>query len=154
LFEYYPIFQSHEDSGSHQFFFDTTHGHRYFVRFTPAHYLFLIDCIPCKNIFEVSFHHEKKDGTPDERVKHTIIHLILTFISEHRGPIVYVCDNLDNKERGRLRLFNRWFREFQSNEFTHHSLTIDFKDYVQIVGIITFEWDLNASDYFNFLETF
>lgn len=153
MFEHYPIFTSHEHAGSHQFFFDTTHGHRYFVRFTPAHYLFQPNCIPCKNTFEVSFHHEKS-RTRDERVKHTIIHLILTFISEHRGPIVYVCDNLDKKERGRQRLFNRWFQQVQSNEFRHSSTTFEFEDYTQIVGIITFEWDLSADDYLHFLEIF
>lgn len=154
MFDHYPIFSSHENPGSHQFFFDTTHGYRYFVRFMPAHYLFQTGCIPCKNVFEMSFHHEMKGGAFDQRIKYTIIHLILKFISEHRGPIIYVCDNLDNKERGRQRLFNRWFQEVQSNEFRHNSTTIDFEDYTQVVGIITFEWDLNADDYFKFLEIF
>ncbi|MET7253877.1 DUF6169 family protein [Dyadobacter fermentans] len=154
MLEHYPVFPSQEISGSHQYFFDTTHGHRYFVRFTPAHYLFQIDCAPCKNTFEVSFHHEEKIQIPDQRVKYTIIHLILKFISEHQGPIVYVCDNLDKKERGRRRLFNRWFQESPSNEFRHNSTAIEFEDYTQIVGIITFEWDLNADDYFNSLEIF
>ncbi|SDF75753.1 hypothetical protein SAMN04487996_112113 [Dyadobacter soli] len=150
----YPIFSSQENSGSYQFFFDTTHGHRYFVRFTPAHYLFQTRCIPCKNVFEVSFHHEGENAESDPRIKQTIIHLILKFISEHRGPVVYVCDNLDNKERGRQRLFNRWFQELRLDEFRLESTIIEFEHYTQIVGIITFDWDLSADDYFNFLEIF
>jgi hypothetical protein len=154
LSDHYAIHLFKHTADSFEFFFETKRAIKYFVRFTRATYLFQETCIPCSNIFEISFSPETHSSGKDPRTRNTIIKLIANFIAENRTPVLYVCDNLDNREFPRLKLFKQWFKETKSDEFQHDYRILEFEDYRVILGIIAYKWDTAFDGYFEYLENY
>jgi hypothetical protein len=51
-------------------------------------------------------------GQPyDKRVEITIVTILNTFFSDNKNSLLYVCDNLDNRQQGRYRKFDIWFEK-------------------------------------------
>ena len=55
--------------------------------------------------------HIIRDKSFDSRVQQTIIAIILEFFKQDENILLYTCDNSDNREAARSRLFLRWFNE-------------------------------------------
>lgn len=52
-------------------------------------------------------------SSADPRIKVTVIHLLeLLFNAEPQTVIIYVCDQSDERQKTRGRLFNRWFSSY------------------------------------------
>jgi hypothetical protein len=152
LTEQYLIHLYQHTSQLIEYLFETEYGAQYYVTFRPAHYQFKIDCVPCQNVFEVSFNPESTSPVPDYRIRNTVIHSIRKFIDEQRAPLLYVCDNLDQREFSRQRLFSRWFDESNTRELQHGCRVIKVDDYTLIVGIVSFQWDTHFNHYFEQIE--
>lgn len=150
--EQYPIHLYQHTSQLIEYLFVTEYGTQYYVTFRPAHYHFRTDCLPCQNVFEVAFSPDSTIPAPDYRIKNTVIHLLRTFLDEQRAPLLYVCDNLDQREFARQRLFSRWFDESRTAELQHGCHVIKVEDYNLIVGIVSFRWDTHFSNYFEQIE--
>jgi Family of unknown function (DUF6169) len=67
----------------------------------------------------------------DKRVEITIINILSTFFNDNKNSLIYVCSNLDNRERARSRKFNSWFNknatfavEKYDINFTMHNIII------------------------------
>ena len=59
----------------------------------------------------------------DERVKHTIIHLVREFFStQNAKAILYMCINNDGKARNRNITFNKWYNALTEDIEKHDSL--------------------------------
>ena len=54
-------------------------------------------------------------GQPyDKRMELTIIAILSTFFSNNKNSLIYVCDNLDNRQQGRYRKFDSWFKRSEN----------------------------------------
>lgn len=151
-FDPYPVFLQHHTARSLEYVFQTRNGTKYFIGFKHAPYYFRTSCKPCQSVYEVSFTPDNFSTSHDYRVKPTIVHTILNFLQQHRAPVLYVCDNTDNKEASRARLFSRWLDSLQTAEFQHDYRSYVFTDYTLILGMIAFKWDDQFEDYFEQLE--
>lgn len=67
----------------------------------------------------------------DKRVEITIVNILSTFFNDNKNSLIYVCNNLDNRERARSRKFNSWFNknttfsvEKYDINFTMHNIII------------------------------
>lgn len=97
--------------------FKTENGILYSVKFSDGAFMFagLPPHIP---IFEVSINvlelGDKSSPPQDLQAESTIVSIFRSFLSEHENSIVYVCDNLDNKQAARNRKFEAWFQRNKS----------------------------------------
>lgn len=68
-------------------------------------------------IFELGFerkNHKNQRNSYDEKVRNTILHIIISFYTSiPHAAIFYICDNLDNSHKGRSKLFDKWFDEYE-----------------------------------------
>ena len=46
----------------------------------------------------------------DERIEVTIVHILSSFFEDNKNSLIYVCDNLGNRQQARFRKFNSWFK--------------------------------------------
>jgi Family of unknown function (DUF6169) len=67
----------------------------------------------------------------DKRVEITIVNILSKFFDDNKNSLIYVCNNLDNRERARSRKFNSWFNknatfsvEKYDINFTMHNIII------------------------------
>jgi hypothetical protein len=151
----YIHFLYEQAADSTTYFFDTHDNIRYFVKFTRATYLFQTICNVCQNIYEVSFEKESYDIKGfDFRIKQTIFNILKLFIEETRSPITYLCDSLDGREFCRVRLFEKWFSEYNSPDFQHDYRCIETENYSAIIGVISFAWDANFQEYLKNIEIY
>lgn len=150
--EHYPIHLYQHTSQFIEYLSETEQGTQYYVIFRPAQYQFKIDCVSSQHVFEVSFNAEPTLPAPDYHVRNTIIHLIEKFINEQRSQVLYVCDNLDQREFSRQRLFARWFNKSHNDAFQHDYRIIEIEEYTVILGIVSFLWDTHFYHYFEQIE--
>lgn len=53
----------------------------------------------------------------DKRVSDTIISVVYDFMQNKENIITFTCDNKDNKALARKKLFQKWFDEYNNNDF-------------------------------------
>lgn len=58
---------------------------------------------------------------PDQKVGATIAEVIRLLLTETENIIVYVCDNLDNKQLARKRKFDNWFNRYNDGSYTKYN---------------------------------
>jgi Family of unknown function (DUF6169) len=115
---------------ANKYFFETDNSVAYSVEFTdgvhyflnlPAHipvFEFNIKVLSAVDTF----------GKPyDKRVEATIVEILSTFFSQNKNSLIYICDNLDNRQRARRRKFDGWFKK--SNSTVVEKYDIDFTVY-------------------------
>ncbi|WP_155990083.1 DUF6169 family protein [Terrimonas ferruginea] len=108
----------------HVFEFTTKLGVRYKTYFLDYNTLFEhYPHIVCR---AYSFGLEVLEGNPassppDPKVGATIAEVIRLFLTEAENVIVYVCDNLDNKQLARKRKFDNWFRQYNDGNYTKYN---------------------------------
>lgn len=65
----------------------------------------------------------------DPRIKSTLIQFLAIFSEDHpKSAISYVCDSSDRKAHCRSKLFDRWFKEYNSQnkvKFEKENLSVD-----------------------------
>ena len=99
--------------------FETDNGLFYSVKFTDGSFYFadLPTHIP---VFEVSISTislgDYFSAPKDPRVELTIVEIFRTFFLIHENSIIYICDNLDQKQAARHRKFDMWFRRHTGKE--------------------------------------
>ena len=73
-------------------------------------------------------------GQPyDERIEVTIVDILSSFFDNNINSLIYVCDNLDNRQQGRYRKFDMWFKK--SKSLLIEKYDIDFSVYdIQILA--------------------
>jgi Family of unknown function (DUF6169) len=99
--------------------FETDKGIFYSVSFTDGSFYFinLPAYIP---VFEMAIkvvNLGKYMSPPrDLRVEVTIVAIFRLFLAEHENSVVYICDNLDEKQAARHRKFDMWFQGHTNKE--------------------------------------
>lgn len=59
----------------------------------------------------------------DLRVRETIKHILLDFWNNYDNVILFVCDSSDGRSAARMRLFNKWYYELNTD---NNIIKIDF----------------------------
>jgi Family of unknown function (DUF6169) len=64
-------------------------------------------------------------GQPfDKRIEVTIVEILSTFFSDNKNSLIYVCDTIDNRQQGRFRKFDIWFK--RNNNTLLEKFDVDF----------------------------
>ena len=99
--------------------FDTDKGIFYSILFSDGSFYFA-DLPPHIPVFEISIATvslgDHISPPRDPRVEATIVEIFRLFFSDHENSIVYICDNLDQKQAARHRKFDIWFRSHAGKE--------------------------------------
>ena len=64
----------------------------------------------------------------DERVEVTIVDILSTFFNNNKNSLIYVCDNLDKRQRGQRRKFDTWFNKSKTSLIEKYDVDFVTKD--------------------------
>jgi hypothetical protein len=93
-----------------KFTFVTDNSVIYSVEFTDGSFYFF-DLPPDALIFELNIKVLNSMVQPfDKRTEATIVDILSNFFNENRNSLIYICNNLDNREQARFRKFDMWFK--------------------------------------------
>lgn len=119
-----------------KFIFKTDNSVAYSVEFTDGthYFLNLPSHIP---VFEFNIkvlNVVDSIGQPyDERIELTIVNILRAFFEDNKNSLIYVCDNLDNRQQVRYRKFDMWFKKSKTDLIEKYD--IDFSVYdIQILA--------------------
>jgi hypothetical protein len=119
-----------------KYIFQTDNSVAYSVEFTDGtHYFFnLPRHIPVYEFNIKVLNAADSIGQPyDKRIEITIVDILTAFFENHKNSLIYVCDNLDNRQQSRYRKFERWFKK--SKTVLIEKYDIDFSVYdIQILA--------------------
>ena len=110
-----------------KYYFETDNSVDYSVEFTEGihYFMYLPPHIP---VFEFNVRlltAVDVIGNPyDERVEVTIVEILSTFFENNKNSLIYVCDNIDKRQRGRRRKFDGWFNKSRNTLIEKHD--VDF----------------------------
>lgn len=112
------------DGGNHNsYFFETNLEVIYEVKFKPTPYLFGNQQDEISDyIFElavlVSYNPNEKFPFVDKKIGATVVAIFIDFYSKTgKAVTIYICDSSDGKQLVRKRKFDRWFSEFNHENF-------------------------------------
>ena len=129
----------HFNQQGNDYRFDTDNGLFYSVKFTDGSFYFanLSAHIP---VFEVSISTvslgDYLSAPRDARIEITIVEIFRIFFLEHENSIIYICDNLDEKQAARHRKFDMWFRRHTGKElekYDTHFLVESIEIYASLI---------------------
>lgn len=76
-----------------------------------------------------NFTHVGNIGQPyDRRIEATIVEILNSFFSDNKNSLIYVCDNLDNRQYVRYRKFDIWFNRNKSELLEKYDVDFSFQD--------------------------
>ena len=105
-------FSSHNNDN--KYIFKTDYSVAYSVEFTDGtHYFLNLPAhIPVYEFNIKALNVVDGIGQPyDTRIEITIIDILSAFFENHKNSLIYVCDNLDNRQQARYRKFDGWFKK-------------------------------------------
>lgn len=115
------------------FVFITNQGIEYIVYFIYGE-----DYLPnqsySKDIYVFGFQSNvKSKGIFDKRVAETIIQILDQFFKDKKNLIVYSCDQSDNKETARKKLFDGWFNAYGLIDYIKVDFQFEDSLYVSVI---------------------
>lgn len=84
------------------------------------------------------FNIEPTDTRPhpiDSRIAITVVHILKEFFACNERAMLMVCDTLDGKQQKRRKLFNRWYKRFNTGELLSFNATTENPDYTLFVSL-------------------
>lgn len=105
-----------EEGSSPLFYFTTKYGLKYFVSFRKMD----LENDFFKNLFVVDFGESNNQKfLSDSKIERTIVNIISTYFDSNPNVLLnYVCDIIDLKQDFRKRLFDKWYRNFNNDDFS------------------------------------
>ena len=143
---YYVSFADEEQSLK----FTTTHNIEYKVSFICDTAVF--DGLPVYHLmFAAAHRHSQEKLPPDSNVKETIFCIVGNFLHVNSTAILYICEDKDERQRCRQRLFKIWFNNANAKndkQYAMHmaSYNID-EENTMYVGMIANTSNPNLSIY-------
>lgn len=115
-----------------EYYFTTKHGIEYHVYFICADNM--------HPVFNESywFNIEPTDRRPhpiDCKIAVTIVHILKEFFTNHERSMLMVCDTIDGKQQKRRKLFNRWYKRFNTGELLAFNAMTENDDYTLHVSL-------------------
>ena len=81
-----------------------------------------IDGLPIYSFsFDVTNSENFEEKKMDSRIRITICHILKRFFELDERAMIYVCDSLDGREKGRYKLFSSWYIPYQ-DEYDNYSM--------------------------------
>lgn len=71
--------------------------------------------------------------TYDDRTAETIIYIFSQKLIHDNYIILFVCDEKDNRQINRNRLFNRWFKKYNDGNFDKFDLVFEENTFVSAI---------------------
>jgi hypothetical protein len=98
------------------FAFTTKHGLNYFIAFRKMDF----GNVNFQDLYSVNFWEKSnRKFYKDGKIENTITTIICNYFKSHPYSILhYVCDSMDLKQDYRKRLFDFWYKKFQTEEFS------------------------------------
>jgi Family of unknown function (DUF6169) len=116
---------------ANKYYFETDNSVDYSVEFTDGVRYFM-NLPPHIPVFEFNvkvINAVDIIGKPyDPRVEATIVDILSTFFNDNKNSLIYICDNLDNRQRGRRRKFDGWFRKSNTTLVEKYDIDFSFLD--------------------------
>lgn len=116
---------------SNKYFFETDNSVVYSIEFTDGVHYFL-NLPPHIPVFEFNLkviNAVDSIGQPyDERVESTIVDILSRFFSQNKNSLIYICDNLDNRQRVRRRKFDGWFNKTKTSVVEKYDVDFSIHD--------------------------
>lgn len=72
----------------------------------------------------------------DKRVEVTIVNILSTFFNDNKNSLIYVCNNLDNRERARSRKFNSWFNKNATFSVEKYDINFTMQNVIILASLI------------------
>jgi Family of unknown function (DUF6169) len=72
----------------------------------------------------------------DKRVETTIVNILSTFFNDNKNSLIYVCNNLDNRERARSRKFNSWFNKNATFSVEKYDINFTMQNIIILASLI------------------
>lgn len=113
------------------YFFRTSIGIIYEVKFKPSDYLFnepVVDDSVFEFVIQIAENPTGKRPPLDKRIAPTIAAIFNEFFQVHKRVVVYICDTSDSKATARHRKFNQWFEAFRGLAYFKLDLGVDDLD--------------------------
>ena len=121
---------------NNKYIFRTDNSVAYSIEFTDGVHYFL-NLPPHIPVFEFNIkvlNVVDSIGQPyDERIEATIVEILTTFFSYNKNSLIYVCDNLDNRQRVRYRKFDMWFKKNKTALIEKYDIDFSVQD-IQILA--------------------
>ncbi len=98
------------------FYFTTKHGLQYFVSFHKMNF----DNVFFEKLYSIDFYEANNQKFFNDPLIETTITSIVNDYFKNNPDIVlnYVCDSIDFKQDFRQKLFDKWYRNTQNDEFS------------------------------------
>ena len=68
-----------------------------------------------------------------QRVAETIVYHLADFLQDERNISVYICNQSDNRQLYRKRLFDRWYKYYASEDFIKFDFDFDSPLFLSII---------------------
>ena len=124
---------------ANRYFFETDNLVAYSVEFTDSVHYFL-NLPPHIPVFEFNIKVLSPVDTfekpHDARVEATIVEILTTFFSQNKNSLIYICDNLDNRQRARPRKFDGWFKKSNATVVEKYEVDFSFHDIQILVSLM------------------
>jgi hypothetical protein len=121
-----------------RFTFQTDNSVIYSVELTDGSYYFL-DLPKEISVFELNIKVlNAVDGIVkplDKRIEATIVNILSLFFEDNSNSLIYVCSNLDNRQKARNRKFDSWFNRNETVLIEKYDVDFTFQD-IQILASI------------------
>jgi Family of unknown function (DUF6169) len=72
----------------------------------------------------------------DKRVEITIVEIISMFFNNNKNSLIYVCNNLDNRQQGRSRKFNSWFNKNATFPVEKYDINFTMQNIIILASLI------------------
>ena len=109
------------------FYFYTKNDLTYYVSFKNISQ----DNHPLNNLYSLDFGEiDNKKGKNDHGISSTILQIIIKFLSKDESFVIhFLCDNTDERQLYRKRLFSRWFSISNMVNWTKYDYDFENADY-------------------------
>ncbi len=116
---------------ANKYYFETDKSVAYSVEFTDGVHYFM-NLPPHIPVFEFNLkvlNAVDTLGKPyDKRIEATVVDILSTFFSNNKNSLIDICDNLDNRQRGRRRKFDGWFSKSETTVVEKYDIDFSVHD--------------------------
>jgi Family of unknown function (DUF6169) len=72
----------------------------------------------------------------DKRVEITIVAILSMFFNNNKNSLIYVCNNLDNRQQARSRKFSSWFNKNATFSIEKYDINFTMQNIIILASLI------------------
>ncbi len=129
-----------------EYYFFTSSGIKYILYFKDVSY-FGISYLD-QNILEFGFKPEYERGRNDKNIRLTVFSFIEHYFLKNKNNVLFfITDSLDNKQKARKRLFDKWINESKNIKLLKYDINLKTEDMVYYGSLILSENNIYRQEY-------